>query len=339
MRVARSLPSSGKTACETVIEIGGASCAGATRRAAARSAPASRSAASRPAPGARRHERELVAADAREAVGRADLGRRVRGELAQHAVAGAVAEAVVDLLERVDVDQQQREARLGAGQRVVERGLERAPVGEPGQRVLVGHPALVALGLDQAALEELDRQRQPGVGDGIAERALDEQVRARRVEQRRRVGGDLQRGQRPCVARREEVRDVEHRQHEHRAYVRVGAAGQPQARDHERLQQRDRDRMAADRHARPRDRAGDAAGRVGEGERDERPEPARVRVRGAGQRPAGHGGGGAGQPQQAGHGSHKASLVGEEHRPLDRRAGEELDATRAPATPRPTGAA
>ena len=55
---------------------------------------------------------ELLAAVSRDDV---DLAHRVlehRAELAQHAVAGEVARRVVDLLEVVDVEQQQRERRV-----------------------------------------------------------------------------------------------------------------------------------------------------------------------------------------------------------------------------------
>jgi hypothetical protein len=113
----------------------------------------------------------------------------VGGHLAQHAVAGRVAVAVVDLLEPVDVGQQQREARLGvagaaavgarrarAGQRGVQRDVERAAVGQAGQRVLVGHLALVALGVHEPCLEELDREHQAGVRHRVAQRALEQQV-------------------------------------------------------------------------------------------------------------------------------------------------------------------
>ena len=72
-----------------------------------RSASARRSAASRGR--ARGDQRELVAADAGEAVAGADLGGGVGGQLAQHAVTGRVAEAVVDALEEVDVHEQDGE--------------------------------------------------------------------------------------------------------------------------------------------------------------------------------------------------------------------------------------
>ena len=62
----------------------------------------------------REHERELVAAEARERVVLAHRAAEPRPDLAQHLVAGVVAERVVELLEAVEVDQQQRERRRRA---------------------------------------------------------------------------------------------------------------------------------------------------------------------------------------------------------------------------------
>ena len=57
----------------------------------------------------REHEGELVAAEARERVVVAHGAAEPRADLAQHLVAGVMAERVVELLEAVEVDQQQRE--------------------------------------------------------------------------------------------------------------------------------------------------------------------------------------------------------------------------------------
>jgi hypothetical protein len=53
-------------------------------------------------------DRELLAAVAARQVDGPDVGGQAHGELAQHLVADVVAEAVVDLLEVVDVDHQGR---------------------------------------------------------------------------------------------------------------------------------------------------------------------------------------------------------------------------------------
>ena len=86
---------------------------------------------------------ELVAAEpareaARERLG--GLGQRAPGVL-QGAVAGVMAEVVVDVLEPVEVAEQQREVAAGhqpARDRLLEALVEPAPVGQPRERVLVG---------------------------------------------------------------------------------------------------------------------------------------------------------------------------------------------------------
>ena len=55
------------------------------------------------------HDRELVAAEPRERVARPQRLLQARADLAQHLVAGVMPERVVELLEAVEVDQQQRD--------------------------------------------------------------------------------------------------------------------------------------------------------------------------------------------------------------------------------------
>ena len=72
---------------------------------------------------------ELVAAQPRDGVVRADGRPDPRGRLAQHVVAGAVAEAVVEALEAVDVDEQHGDAAVAVAaplQRVLEAVVEHA---------------------------------------------------------------------------------------------------------------------------------------------------------------------------------------------------------------------
>ena len=86
--------------------------------------------------GKNRHE--LLAAIPRDDV---DLAHRVleqRAQLSQHAVAGEVADGVVDPLEMVDVEQQQRERRVVAPRPVDLGGQpveQRAPVENARQRI------------------------------------------------------------------------------------------------------------------------------------------------------------------------------------------------------------
>ena len=71
-------------------------------------------------------------------LGRVTLGEAA-GNLLQQLVAGAVAEAVVDLLEAVEVDEQHREHLLGprrAGERLVEPVAEERAVRKPGEAVV-----------------------------------------------------------------------------------------------------------------------------------------------------------------------------------------------------------
>ena len=93
-------------------------------------------------PGLGEDHRELVAADAARNVGAADDAEHPLGRLGEHAVAGEVADPLVDRLEVVEVDEHEAEApvvavraRDLAGQDLVEV----AAVVQAGQRVEVGH--------------------------------------------------------------------------------------------------------------------------------------------------------------------------------------------------------
>ena len=105
---------------------------------------------------------ELVSAEARDCV---DLARRAlepARHRAQQLIPLLVAERVVDGLEAVEVDEQQRRTGRhapGAAERLVGDLVERRPVGEPGQLVVVGEVAQ-ALG-PVAALRDV-------LGDGEA---------------------------------------------------------------------------------------------------------------------------------------------------------------------------
>ena len=86
-------------------------------------------------------DRELVAAQPREQLVAAHLGRHFAGHPDQQGVAGAVAEGVVDVLELVEVEEQQRHASappLSAGQHAGQLLLEAVPVVQPGERIALG---------------------------------------------------------------------------------------------------------------------------------------------------------------------------------------------------------
>ena len=117
-------------------------------------------------------DRELVAGQAAGGVARADRVRQAARHLDEEAVAGAVAEGVVDVLEVVEVDQQDRRHRPAAAaprERVGDAVGEEGAVGEPGQRVV---ERLVAeLGLEVRAFGHVVR-----VDDQAADRRVVEEV-------------------------------------------------------------------------------------------------------------------------------------------------------------------
>ena len=142
-------------------------------RTSSRTCSAAASAAASPAPGstsANSSPPSRVGTSASRAAGAQHLG-----EAAQDVVAGVVAERVVDALEVVEVDHQQRQlaARAELVEVPVDRELEAAAVAQPGQRI-VGGEVLELLepprGLDRAhrlvgehaqRLQRLGRGQQP----------------------------------------------------------------------------------------------------------------------------------------------------------------------------------
>ena len=91
---------------------------------------------------ASRTTRELVAAEPRERVVVAHAGAEPRPDLAQHLVAGMVAQRVVELLEAVEVDEQERELVAARDRRLeaVEQVPAVAQAGQVvGQRLALAH--------------------------------------------------------------------------------------------------------------------------------------------------------------------------------------------------------
>ena len=139
---------------------------------------------------------ELVAAEPRERVAAAHDALQARGDLLQQAVAGVVAERVVDLLEAVEVDEQQRgglAAALGRGQRGLHAVVEQRAVGEVGQVVVQGLVAQPARGdgddPEQRRVEEQrGRRRAAGTAGGSPRRSRRRPARrAGRPRRRRRA--------------------------------------------------------------------------------------------------------------------------------------------------------
>ena len=115
----------------------------------------------------REDHRELVAADAAGDVGVADDLADALGDLGQHRVAGEVADPVVDRLEVVEVEDDQREApvvALGARGLAREGLVEVAAVVQPGERVEIGLVARLAEApriLDRGARAQRQLGRRP----------------------------------------------------------------------------------------------------------------------------------------------------------------------------------
>ena len=131
---------------------------------------------------------ELVTAQPRHGVMRADGGPDPHPRLAQHVVARAVAEAVVEALEAVEVDEQHGDAALPVAtplERVLEAVVEHRPVREAREVVVdrqVGELDLGALAVDRVADRPLERAGVDLVADEIVLRAgLHRRERERRV--------------------------------------------------------------------------------------------------------------------------------------------------------------
>ena len=96
------------------------------------------------------HRLEFVAAEAADLAVIAHHRFQPLGDLAQQRVADRVAERVVDVLEAIEVDHEQRAALLamgGVAQRFVERLAHHRAVGQAGQRIEPREARNLALGL------------------------------------------------------------------------------------------------------------------------------------------------------------------------------------------------
>ena len=138
------------------------------------------------------HDDELVAAEAGEEGAVTDGASDPLGEHdGQQAVADAVAEAVVDRLEVVEVDEQQRHRADGRfGEQLVDLGQHLGAVGQPGELVVGGCPAQLVgdAPLLGDVLDVGDRQRDAVVlGDGDA-RARPDVARRRCARSAGRAG-------------------------------------------------------------------------------------------------------------------------------------------------------
>ena len=109
------------------------------------------------------HDDELVAAEPHDHVALADAVPQPGRDLLEQLVADVVAAGVVEGLEVVEVDEQQRPA--AAGLAPVQHLQQEAPVGQAGQGVVVGEPVdllLGALALGEVGVGAGDAHRRPG---------------------------------------------------------------------------------------------------------------------------------------------------------------------------------
>ena len=123
-------------------------------------------------------DRELVAAETRRRVGLAQRRLDAVADLAEQAVAGGVAERVVDRLEVVQVHEQDRHGLAVATlalEGVLDAVLEQGPVGEAGDRVV--ERLVRELLLERLALGDV-----AGVQDDALDVLVVEQVRAQRLD-------------------------------------------------------------------------------------------------------------------------------------------------------------
>jgi hypothetical protein len=166
--------------------------------------------------GRRQHHGELIAAQPRHRIRRAQRIAQARGHFLQHHVTGVVSERVVDFLETVQIDQQHREAlvvTMRAQDRLLQAIEKQRAVGKIGERVVVREvgnalAGQVALPPDRGLAQfPLDGRRQPrevvlhdvvvrarphrGDGGVFADRAGDKnegQIRMLFADDRQRLG-------------------------------------------------------------------------------------------------------------------------------------------------------
>ena len=113
----------------------------------------------------RQQHGELVAAQARQSVAMAKHLAQPQRDLTQQLVAVGVPERVVDLLEAVEVDEQDRElvvAARGEGERALDPVLEQHAVRQAGERVVGGLAAEPARGERHDPIERRPDEQQPG---------------------------------------------------------------------------------------------------------------------------------------------------------------------------------
>jgi hypothetical protein len=143
---------------------------------------------------ARDRHHEFIAAEAVDLARRAQRLREARGERRQKLVAGIVPEAVVDGLEAVEIEKQQRRAAFGGArpQEIADIPLQAEAVGKPGQPVVVKPPHQPLLALAPSA--QFGEKERPLPSQPVEAHAED-----RRERKRRRGGGGKTEGVCPGI--------------------------------------------------------------------------------------------------------------------------------------------
>jgi len=114
-------------------------------------------------------DRELVAAEPRQEVAPADDRAEAARDLDEQLVAVIVAERVVDLLEAVEVDEQERGGAARAprvGDRTLRAPVQEHAVGQAGERVVQRLAAQAARGPGHNAEERRVEEHEAGPQDG-----------------------------------------------------------------------------------------------------------------------------------------------------------------------------
>ena len=251
--------------------------------------------------------RELVAAEAGDGVARPHGRPQAGGDRPQQRVAGPVAEAVVDHLEAVEVEEQHEDVPVGARRSPssarASRSRNAPPVGQVGERVvvgLVGEPAVHQHVVDR---ERTDARRPLGQRGVVGGRLLPVVARGPARRGRRRPGRTA--AARCAATRRPAARSAapaapgassstEHRRRRRAAGCPGGSSASATASPGSRCPRRcDQDVLArrADQHQAPRralllDRAREQQQRLGQG------VAARHELEHARERPPAHLGGG-----------------------------------------------
>ena len=109
------------------------------------------------------HNKKLVAADTRNRIFFARKGLQSCGNFPEEQVADRVTERIVDDLETIEIEEQDRDLFLvtpGCGERAAQAIIEQAAVGQAGERIVVGQVLDLAFGsfavgyVDQSAFND-----------------------------------------------------------------------------------------------------------------------------------------------------------------------------------------